>query len=168
MGALTYTATDENGTPLAGVHVSQKTVGGWCAANTQDGYTDASGKVTLDNGCIFPSDVNWTAQAPGYQSQSGHASIPFTGSGSVDISMPYVVSSIGGQCPPGYVQDSSGNCVQIAGSNWLQLAFDFVKNNWLLILVLVAAAAVLALLFLRPGTVAQVTGAAVGAVGGAA
>jgi hypothetical protein len=164
MGALTYTATDETGTPLAGVHVSQKTVGGWCAANTQDGYTDASGKVTLDNGCIFPSDVNWTAEAPGYQSQSGKQSIPFGGSGNVNVSMPHIVSTILGQCPPGYVQDSSGNCVQAASANILQLALDFIKNNWLLILVLVAAAAVLALLFFRPGTVAQVAGA----VGGAA
>jgi hypothetical protein len=158
MGVVNYTVTDENGTPLAGVHVSQTTVGGWCAANTQDGYSDASGKVSLDNGCIFPSDVNWKAEAPGYQTQSGKQSVPFTGGASVNVAMPHIVSTILGQCPPGYVQDSSGNCVQAASANILQLAFDFIKNNWLLILVFVAAVAVIALLFIRPETVAQVAG----------
>ncbi len=171
MGKVPYLVTDGQGNPLPSVHIHQETNPGTCTSSPVDGYTDSSGKVTLDNGCPFQATGTWSAQLPGYESKSGTWGVGplggLTSSGTVQVSMPAVATS-GGSCPLGYVEDpTTGQCIQQTQPNLLANVGQIIQDNWLLITVLVLVVALVAAMLWRPKSFASAVGAVRGA-GGAA
>jgi hypothetical protein len=158
----TYIVTDASGTPLSGVQVAQQNKAGWCGANPVNGFTDSSGKLSLDNGCYAGATGTWTASAPGYETQSGTFNAPWPGGAKVPVAMSAVAASpIAGVCPPGYV-DQNGECVQAASPNFLALLGSTIKDNWLLIVVLLVVVALVAAMLWKPKSFASAVGAVQG------
>jgi hypothetical protein len=172
---VNYQVNDANGNPLPGASISQTVAGGWCKSVTTTGSTDSNGSASIYDGCPFPASVAWTVTSPGYTSQSGNVSTSFLSPPTVTVTLrsvaepapsgsgqSFINSLLGGSngCPSGYVLDSSsGQCVQQSSPNTLTNLFNLIKTNWLLILVLAVAAALIALLFVNPKSIASVVGA---------
>lgn len=149
-----YKATDPQGNPLPGVQVSQKTAPGWCGENPVSGFADSQGIVSLDPGCPFGASGTWAASAPGYQSQSG----TWNNNGFENKDNPVVITmrntataDPSGNCPWGYTKDpTTGDCVKQSSPNYFANVMSWIKQNWLLLIVLLAAIAFIVLLFYNP------------------
>ena len=171
---VNYLIQDAQGNPLQGAEISQTVVAGWCSAINSNGSTDTSGKASIYDGCPFAATVNYTVSSPGYSSQSGSVNTAFlTGSKQVTVTLRSIAEPApsnsdqslwnkltggSGSCPNGYVLQS-GQCVQESKANPFTNLFNLIKANWLLIIVLVAAFALIALLFVKPASLTSVVGA---------
>src|SRR5579875_922377 len=154
MASFPFSVTDNQGNPIEGAEISIQINTGPCAGSKATGYTNASGAAAVDDGCYFPSTVAYTVSAIGFQPQSGTAN-GWGGAHTVQVALPRITEPGAFGCPQGYV-NINGQCVQASATNLLQNLLSAIKNNWLLILVLLFGVVFAFLLLWRPRSAGNV------------
>jgi 5-hydroxyisourate hydrolase-like protein (transthyretin family) len=149
LGAAKYTVIDaSSGAPIIGAAVKQSTVAGWCNAYTATQYTNQAGQTTIDDNCWTDATVNYQVTAAGYNSESGSAQLNIGFMPEITVSLNKLANSQG-PCPLGYVM-YNGQCVKSSGTQILGTILDWIKTNWLFVLVLLFAIVFAILLLWKP------------------
>ncbi len=126
------------------------------------GSTDYMGNANIDDGCSIQGVWNATISAPGYQSQTVSGSNPpFAGEVNVPVELyptapPTNIQGIctkDSECPSGYIC-YQGSCIkpERTTSQALPHLLDYLKKNWLFIILFIIIAVIVIILLWKPQT----------------
>ena len=145
MGNLNVKVIDQDGKPIPTAQLSGYTRCGACVVNCHNtiihGSSDNDGIISIKTTCGWGGGTAWgTIEAIGYQKKPFSVALDYWGGDTnITIGLDKVLNTncTGDKdCPKGYTC-KDGNCIKLPHHSSMESVIDWIKKNWLIIVIVI-------------------------------